>query len=128
MDFGYKIHLYRHLDAGIYSISPNSHLTLMEYILTLWSILMIRILAIAIGLLFVISGVMGFIPEIVHEGKLFGIFAVSSFRNILHLATGLVGLLCGLRDNKTARFYFLGVGTIYLLMAAKGFYEDSTEL
>ena len=79
----------------------------------------------AVGALFLIVGILGFIPGITtnygsmefagHESqaKLFGIFQVSILHNIVHLLFGVVGLaLANTPDG--ARTFLFGGGVVYL--------------
>lgn len=89
---------------------------------------MLRVLAILMGIVFVISGVMGFIPEFTQDGKLFGIFAINSVRNMLHIGIGALGLLSGLKSATAAKVYFIVFGLIFLTFAAVGFYHSTGEI
>lgn len=84
---------------------------------------MLRILAILFGILFILSGVMGFIPRFVHEGKLFGFFEINTVRNILHMTFGFLGILVGLKSKFASKIYFIILGLFFLIMAALGFYH-----
>jgi hypothetical protein len=82
--------------------------------------------AMAVGALFLIIGIAGFIPGITthysamsfaghHSGALLlGIFQVSVLHNIVHLLFGIAGIAMA-RDPNTARLYLIGGGAIYLL-------------
>src|SRR5213595_3004772 len=50
--------------------------------------------------------------------KVFGILAVNGWHNVVHLATGLLGLAA---INYAARQYALGIGVAYLIVAIWGF-------
>src|SRR4051794_10508742 len=62
------------------------------------SLQMLRFLTVLVGIIFIISGVMGFIPEFVEDGRLFGYFADNNLRNVLHIVIGVIGLICGLKN------------------------------
>ncbi len=89
---------------------------------------MLRIVAIAMGFVFIIFGVLGFMSDFVKDSKLFGIFGINTYHNILHLCIGLLGLLCALNGTKSSRYYFIGLGVTYGLIALIGIYDDSVAL
>ena len=84
----------------------------------------IQLAATIVGLVFLASGVAGFIPGITtnagdialygHESPamLLGIFQVSVLHNIIHLVFGLAGLVMAKASAKT---YLVGGGVIYLV-------------
>ena len=50
--------------------------------------------------------------------KIFGVFAVNGWHNVLHLATGLLGLAAA---GYLARTYALAFGLLYVVVAVWGF-------
>jgi hypothetical protein len=95
----------------------------------------IQAVAAAVAAIFVLLGVLGFIPGITThydelsftghhtETKLLGLFQVSILHNTLHLLFGLVGL--GLaRRLAGARLFLAGGGAIYLGLWLYGFAID----
>jgi hypothetical protein len=84
---------------------------------------------------FVVVGVLGFIPGVTtdygllewsghHSGaRLFGIFAISGLHNVLHLASGIVGLAMA-STYAASRAYFLGGGLVYLALWLHGLFMD----
>ncbi|MFN7141829.1 MAG: DUF4383 domain-containing protein [Limisphaerales bacterium] len=73
------------------------------------------------GAIFVIIGVLGFIPAVTPQEHLLGIFHVNAAHNIVHLLTGLVALLVGFSNNRACRVFFLTFGIIYGIVAFLGF-------
>jgi arginine exporter protein ArgO len=81
----------------------------------------------AVGAVFLLVGVLGFIPGITSnyealsfaghgsEALLLGIFQVSILHNIVHLLFGVAGILMS-RTNTQARSYLLYGGVIYLIL------------
>jgi len=85
----------------------------------------------AVGAVFVLVGILGFIPGITtnfsdmqfagHESsaQLLGIFAVSVLHNLVHLLFGVAGLVMS-RTWSGARNYLIGGGAIYLVLFVYG--------
>ena len=79
------------------------------------------------GVGLVIVGIIGFFYdasfdtglEITSE-NVFGVLAVNGWHNLLHIATGLLGLLAA---GYAARTYALAIGLVYLIIAIWGFLE-----
>lgn len=82
--------------------------------------------AFAVGLIFLLVGLLGFIPGITtnygemqfagHESRarLFGLFQVSILHNLVHLLFGVAGVAMA-RSWSAARTFLIGGGAIYLL-------------
>jgi hypothetical protein len=91
--------------------------------------------AAAVGVVFLLVGVLGFIPGITtnyetmqfagheSEAELLGIFQVSILHNIVHLLFGLAGLAMA-RAISTARTFLIGGGVIYLVLWVYGLVVD----
>ena len=82
-----------------------------------------RLYATVVGGTLVVAGIIGFFysasfgdPGTVD--KVFGILAVNAWHNIVHIVTGAIGLLVA---GYAAREYALGLGIVYLIVAAWGF-------
>jgi hypothetical protein len=87
--------------------------------------------ALAVGIVFLAVGVLGFIPGITvkystisfashHSGALLlGLFQVSILHNIVHLLFGVAGILMA-RSFGGARAYLVGGGVIYLVLFLYG--------
>lgn len=83
--------------------------------------------AAAVGAVFLLIGILGFIPGITtnysdmtfaghhSEAKLLGIFEISVLHNIVHLLFGVAGLALA-RTWDTARLYLFAGGVIYLVL------------
>ena len=92
--------------------------------------------AMIVGVVFVLVGILGFIPGITtHYGdltfaghgsgaKLLGIFQVSVLHNIVHLLFGLAGIAAGRAASSAARSYLVGGGVIYLVLWLYGLVID----
>jgi hypothetical protein len=91
----------------------------------------IRTVAMVVGVVFLLVGVLGFIPGVTaHYGdmqfaghdsgaELLGVFQVSILHNIVHLLFGIAGIAMA-RRRDTARLFLIGGGAIYLLLFLYG--------
>ncbi|WP_093850198.1 DUF4383 domain-containing protein [Streptomyces pini] len=91
--------------------------------------------AMAVSLVFLLVGILGFIPGITtdygemqfagHESQaqLLGLFQVSILHNLVHLAFGVVGLAMA-RSVSGAKAFLIGGGVIYLLLWIYGLIVD----
>jgi hypothetical protein len=94
--------------------------------------------AAAVGAVFLLVGVLGFVPGITtdygelelagHESqaKLLGLFQVSILHNLVHVAFGIAGLAMA-RTWSTARTFLVGGGAIYLVLWVYGLVVDHDE-
>jgi uncharacterized protein DUF4383 len=85
-----------------------------------------RIYAMAVGVVLVAAGIIGFFyeasftsDESVRKAVL-GLLDVNGWHNVVHIATGLLGILAA-RALSTARTYCLAFGIVYLVVCAWGF-------
>ena len=89
-----------------------------------------RIVAIVFGAVFVLVGILGFIPGIttqggpvqgmeVADGAILGLVPVNAFANIFHIGVGVILLLAS-RDHATAVLAARGLGVAYLVLAILG--------
>jgi len=85
-------------------------------------------IAIIFGVVFVAMGVLGWIPAISPGGKLLGLFDVNAAHNLVHLATGVVAIVCGAASEKASRLFFQIFGVIYAVVAALGFFYGDQPL
>jgi len=86
-----------------------------------------RLYATVVGAVLTILGIIGFFysgsfgsPGEVDD--VFGILAVNGWHNVVHLATGLLGLAA---VGYAARQYALGLGLVYVVVAVWGFIVGS---
>lgn len=89
----------------------------------------------AVGAVFVLVGILGFIPGITANygalaaaghgsgALLLGVFQVSVLHNIVHLLFGVAGLLMA-RNSSQAKNYLIGGGIIYLVLWLYGMFID----
>jgi hypothetical protein len=71
------------------------------------------------GVVFVVVGLLGFVPQAVPNGMLLGIFPVNALHNIVHIALGLWGLMAG-GSMAGAVGYMKALAIIYGLLAVLG--------
>ncbi len=96
---------------------------------------MMQTVALATGAVFLLVGVLGFIPGIVtnystltfagHEGdaKLLGLFEVSVLHNLVHVIFGVAGLAMA-RTHAAAKSFLIGGGAVYLVLWIYGLLID----
>jgi arginine exporter protein ArgO len=97
----------------------------------------IRTAALIVGVVFLLVGVLGFVPGITNhydtmtfaghdsQAKLLGIFQVSILHNIVHLLFGIVGILAA-RTSAAARSFLIVGGVIYLVLWIYGLVIDKS--
>lgn len=82
---------------------------------------MLKILAIIFGLLMIVIGILGFLPDFTPNNKLLNLFLVNPMHNVVHLTTGIVALICGLTSGMASKMFFIIFGIIYGIVAILGF-------
>lgn len=99
----------------------------------------IRTATLLVGVVFLLVGVLGFIPGVTTHydqmdlaghhsmAMLLGLFSTSVLHNIVHLLYGVVGLLMA-RTVATARAYLLVGGAIYLALWIYGLVIDQQSI
>jgi hypothetical protein len=71
------------------------------------------------GVLFVVIGILGFVPQLTPDGQLLGLFPVNAVHNIVHILLGVWGLAAG-GSVAGAVTYFKGIAIIYALLMVLG--------
>jgi hypothetical protein len=83
---------------------------------------MLKNITLAFGVVFVLVGLLGFVPAAVIDGKLLGIFGVNTLHNIIHIASGLAALYAALSGGpKVMKMYGQVFGVVYALVTVVGF-------
>jgi hypothetical protein len=82
---------------------------------------MTKTLAILFGVVFLLIGVLGFVPSMTKDEMLLGIFHVNMAHNVVHLLSGAIALFAGMASIGAARTYFRIFGIVYALVAVLGF-------
>ena len=78
------------------------------------------------GLIFLVLGILGFVPGTAPDHMLFGIFMVNPAHNIIHLLSGVVLLGAGLSNRwELARRVTLSFAAIYGIVTLLGFISPS---
>jgi hypothetical protein len=78
-------------------------------------------MAVLFGLVFLVIGILGFVPAVTKDEMLLGIFHVNTAHNAVHLLSGVVALICGMMGVGASRTYFKIFGLVYLAVAVLGF-------
>ncbi|MHB8597891.1 MAG: DUF4383 domain-containing protein [Ktedonobacteraceae bacterium] len=78
-----------------------------------------KTVALLVGIVFILIGILGYIPGLVPNGALLGIFDVNALHSAVHILFGVLGVAGALTG--TARLYNRVVGVVYLLLAVLGF-------
>jgi Domain of unknown function (DUF4383) len=86
-----------------------------------------RLYAGVVGAVLVVAGVIGFFYEAEFTSDeqvrdaVFGILDVNGWHNVVHIATGALGLLAFSAGAYAARTYALALGLVYVVVAVWGF-------
>jgi hypothetical protein len=81
------------------------------------------------GVIFLLLGVLGFIPGITNDqGMLLGIFHVDAIHNIIHIVFGLLAFWMSMSGEMGAKNYFKVVGIVFGLIAILGFFQGDSEM
>ena len=81
---------------------------------------MIKTAAVLFGIVFILIGILGFVPGITDNEMLLGIFHVNAAHNVVHLLSGAVALFAGMTSFGASRMYFRIFGVVYGLVAMLG--------
>lgn len=94
-----------------------------------------RTVVLVLGAIYVVVGIVGFIPGLVTggppsgmesaDGTLLGIFPVNALHNVVHLAIG-AALLYGATSTAAAIAVARAVGVVYILVGLLGFVSADT--
>ncbi|BAL24928.1 DUF4383 domain-containing protein [Azoarcus sp. KH32C] len=89
---------------------------------------MLRRAALIFGAAFIVAGLLGFVEAVAPhrdpggDALLFGIFAVNPIHNAVHLISGIVAIIVGLRSDAASATYFRVFGLIYGLVTIAGIF------
>jgi hypothetical protein len=83
---------------------------------------MVKTAAVLFGVVFLLIGILGFVPAVTKDQMLLGIFHVNAAHNCVHLLSGVVALFAGMTSLGASRMYFRIFGLVYGLVAVMGFF------
>ena len=89
---------------------------------------MIKKLAWTFGIIFIVIGILGFIPALTPGGLLLGVFSVDAMHNAVHLISGILAILAAWGTGSYARLYFKVFGVVYAIVTVVGFIQGDTIL
>jgi hypothetical protein len=85
-----------------------------------------QLYALIFGAVLTVAGIVGFFynsdftsNKSVHD-EVFGILSVNGWHNVVHIATGVLGLMAA-SSYSSSRVYALGLGVVYIVVAIWGF-------
>lgn len=78
-----------------------------------------KTVALTFGIVFLLIGILGFVPALTPGGALLGIFMVNGVHSVVHILFGVLGIAAALLG--AGRLYNRSVGIIYLLLTVLGF-------
>jgi len=87
-----------------------------------------KVYAQVLGIVLLLVGILGFVPALggttgfQPSSSLLGIFPINNLHNVIHIATGLIGIFAGFYGRGGyARMYALVFGVIYTVVTLLGF-------
>lgn len=95
---------------------------------------MMKRIAIVFGVVFILAGVLGFVPAVAPMSAttghpmLFGAFAVDGVHNWVHILSGIIALIVAYYGALASRTYFKVFGIIYALVAVWGIFMGRENL
>jgi hypothetical protein len=89
---------------------------------------MARLAAKVFGAVFILIGILGFVPAFTPDHHLLGIFHVNAVHNIIHLASGAAALVAGFASYKASKMYFQVFGVVYALVAVLGIFAGDKDI
>jgi hypothetical protein len=78
-------------------------------------------MAVLFGVVFLVIGILGFVPALTKNEMLLGIFHVNTAHNCVHLLSGVIALFCGMSSVCASQWYFRIFGLVYAAVAVMGF-------
>ena len=73
------------------------------------------------GIVFLLIGILGFVPGVAPDEMLFKIFHVNAAHNVVHIVSGIIFLLAAAADAGAARTWFQIFGISYAIVVIWGF-------
>jgi len=88
----------------------------------------VKTCAFLFGIIFLIVGIAGFIPQITENGFLLKIIKVNFSFNVLHVLTGICALIVFFLNHSACQLYFQIVGILYAIHALLGFIYEREDI
>jgi hypothetical protein len=107
---------------------PGARFTVVRIFAKEEKTMSLKRIAVIFGVIFVVVGVLGWVPPLNPGGKLLGIFDVNVAHNVVHLATGIIAIIVGMMSDKASKTFFQIFGVIYALVAVLGFFMGNQPL
>lgn len=85
---------------------------------------MLRKAATAFGVVFILIGILGFVPGITQDNELLGIFRVDAIHNLVHILSGVAALIASSRSD-WSRLYFQVFAVVYGLVTLWGLFDHN---
>jgi len=82
---------------------------------------MIKKLGLLWGCLFLLGGILGFVPAVTKDEMFLGFFMVNTAHNILHIASGIIFLIATVLGAGAVRWWFIIFGLFYMAISVIGF-------
>ena len=73
------------------------------------------------GIVFVILGILGFLPGITYHHYLFGIFHVNALHNLINIVAGIIAYAVSRTNWRACQLFFRIFGVIFVLIGFIGF-------
>jgi len=89
---------------------------------------MLKKLGWVFGIVFIVVGVLGYVPAVTPNGLLLGLFMVDGIHNLIHLLSGILAILAVMGSAKYLRTYFQVFGVVYAIVTVVGFVQGDTVL
>ncbi len=80
-----------------------------------------RPFAYIIGIVFLLIGIAGFVPNLIVEERLADVFHVNIWLNTLHVVSGALAFCVVFANRNILRAYYQFFGVIYAILALMGF-------
>ena len=90
---------------------------------------MLKKVSMVFGAAFLLVGILGFVPGLAGTDAdgmqlLLGLFMIDPLHNIIHIASGLAGLIAS-SNAMYAKWYLVGFGAVYALVTLIGFLDNT---
>jgi hypothetical protein len=112
------------------SISPTwrAALSLIDTLVERNQIYGMKTACITFGAVFILVGILGFVPAVTPNEHLLGIFHVNTAHNIVHLATGATAVIAGSLGTTASIVFFRIFGVVYGLIALVGYFAGNQHI